>query len=237
MTTDYDPQNWQFYLNDQGKSAHTIRAYVRAVKQFITWNEFTYGDEEAFDPARIIPRDITDWKSYQQTSAKASPPSVNQRLSALSKYFDWCITLGIRADNPAQGVKGLAIPKLKPQALPAQDQRRFLRAAYSEGNLRDIAIIELFLGAGPRVEELLALQIGDLQIGPRSGVVVIREGKGGEYREIPLISHVRKALSNYLARHPAPDDPGAALWLGQRGALKDTRPFSACWASTPTLPV
>ncbi len=71
-----------------------------------------------------------------------------------------------------------------------------------------------------RVSELLDLQKGDLTIGERSGQVIVRYGKGGGYREVPLTKSVRKALKAYLETQPQlkEEDP---LWAGERGPLKD----------------
>jgi integrase/recombinase XerC len=77
--------SWITYLSNQGRSEHTIASYRRALKQFIQWSEQTYG--QPFDPAAIIPRDIADWKSFQQTIRKAAPATINQRLAALSNFF------------------------------------------------------------------------------------------------------------------------------------------------------
>lgn len=82
-------------------------------------------------------------------------------------------------------------------------------------------MVEVLIGTGLRVSELLALQMGDLVIHKRSGQVIVRKGKHDNYREIPLTIHVRKALTDYLDTHPDPNNPQAALWFGQRGELQD----------------
>jgi integrase len=71
------------------------------------------------------------------------------------------------------------------------------------------------------VGELLALRVGDVTLGERSGQVVVRRGKHRGYRTVPLTASVRKALAAWLAVHPQADDPDAPLWWGQRGPLTD----------------
>jgi integrase len=64
---------------------------------------------------------------------------------------------------------------------------------------------------------LLAVQVSDLDVGERAGKVIIRMGKHGRYREVPLSANVRKALREYLDTLP----PGTGwLWSGQRGELR-----------------
>ena len=79
--------DWLANLDRQGKSHHTCASYRRALAHFTRWSEHTYG--QPFDPAAIIPRDVADWKAYQQTVEKAKPSTVNLRLVALSRFFKW----------------------------------------------------------------------------------------------------------------------------------------------------
>ena len=133
-------------------------------------------------------------------------------------FFSWLVG----EDSPAKDVSNIRIPKKAPQALSKKQQRDLLRAVSSHGSKRDIAIIEVLLGTGLRVEKLLSLQIEDVTIGERSGSVIVREGKGGEFREVPLPLVTRQALSGFLSEeHPNPDRPDAFLWTGQRGPLSD----------------
>jgi len=54
-----------------------------------------------------------------------------------------------------------------------------------------LALATLFRYAGPRVSEVAALQIPDVQISARRGLLIIRRGKGLKHREIPLSQEVR----------------------------------------------
>jgi integrase len=76
------------------------------------------------------------------------------------------------------------------------------------------------LGTGIRVGELIDLQVGDVTLRDRSGFLVIREGKHGNFREIPLTNEVRTALSRYLEKHPHRDELGQPLWLSGHGPLR-----------------
>lgn len=206
--------NWLKHLDQQGKSQHTIAAYRRALQHLIHWTEDTY--QESFVTAKVIPRDLRHWKTYQQKQEKASPATVNQRLTAVSRFFQWARKEKLIQDNPTEDIHALRLAERKPQALSDQDVRRLLREAKS--NKRDYALLELLIGTGLRVGEALALQIEDVNLNERSGMVVVRYGKGGGYREVPLVLDVRKALTTYLEEeHPTPDDPAAPLWVNRRG--------------------
>ena len=150
---------------------------------------------------------------------KAAPATINQRLVALSRFFTWAVQQGVMQENPTQDINGVRLPQRQPQGLPKRDLRRLLRAVHASGNVRDIAILEVLSGTGLRVGELLALQVGNVEIGERSGKLTVRRGKRGGFREVPLTRDVRHALKAYLNTHPGKENPETSIWLGTRGPL------------------
>jgi site-specific recombinase XerD len=185
------------------------------LEHFIHWSETAYG--KPFDPWRVMARDVRDWKAYQQTVEKVSPATVNQRLVALSRFFAWAVQKDLSKEDPTTDVHALRLPPREPKGLDSRDVRRLIRAAHHHP--RDFAMLEVLIGTGIRVGELLGLCVGDAEIGERSGKLTLRHTKHGGYREIPLTLDVRKALSAYLETHPEADNPNAPLWIGQSGSL------------------
>lgn len=188
--------NWLEKLDQQGKSRSTISSYRRGVEHLFRWLRDTYVDE--VHVTAVIRRDVRDWRSYQQTVERARPATINQRLVAVSRFFDYLVAEGVVRSNPAGDVAGVQLNGRKPKALGRADLRRLLRAVHQAGDRRDVAMIELLAGAGLRASELLSLQPEDVTIRERSGQVVVREGKHGRYREVPLTRVVREVLTEYL---------------------------------------
>jgi site-specific recombinase XerD len=212
---------WLAVLDSAGKSRLTIAAYRRALAHFASWSETSYG--QPFDPARVIARDVRDWKSFQLTVEKAAPASINQRLTAVSHFFDWAEAQKLVRSHPARTIKGVPVEGRQPKALSTKELRRLLRAVHAGGDPLDIAMVEMLAGTGLRVSELLALQIEDLTIQPRSGAVIVRKGKHDRQRTVPLTSSVRIAVQSYLLTHPKRSEPKARLWWGERGPLRDRK--------------
>jgi integrase/recombinase XerC len=212
-------QLWLDHLHEQGKSQHTLDAYRRALRHFARWNEAS--DGTALEPAQVIGRDVRDWKAYQQTVEQARPATINQRLTALSRFFAWAVLQGHVRVDPTQDTQGLQLSSRQPKALDDRALRRLLRRVQAEGSKRDVAIVEVLAGTGLRVSELLALKVGDVEVRERSGQVIVRHGKRGGYREVPIPREARQALTAYVEGHPGRNDPSASLWLGQRGPLVD----------------
>lgn len=207
---------WLVHLQQQGKSQHTVRAYRRGLTHFSHWYATTYG--AVFVPDEVMPRDVRDWKAYQQAVEQIAPATLNQRLVAITRFFRWARSQGLCRENPAEDVPSIRLESRQPKALKPIHLRKLLRAARED--LRDYAMLELLAGAGLRVGELLELKIGDVEINERSGQLTVRRGKHDNYREIPLTLDVRKALSAYLnAEHPDRANPESPLWIGTRGKL------------------
>jgi site-specific recombinase XerD len=205
------------HLANAGKSAHTVRAYRHDLADFVRWQEQTTG--EAFDPQAVLPRDITAYRSYLITCGK-KPATVNRRLVALQRFYKWAYKQKQITENPFEILEGVRVKQqqgIAPKWLDQHQQLALLRAVRKAKRVRDVALIELMLKAGLRVSELADLMLNDVELSERAGKVIVRAGKGGKYREVPLSKEVRHALESYLQERQ--EDDSDRLFVGQRGPL------------------
>jgi integrase/recombinase XerD len=88
---------------------------------------------------------------------------------------------------------------------------------------RVLALIPFY--AGLRIGETVALDVADVHLSQRKGLIVVRSGKGGRYREIPAHPELRTQLGIWI--HERPGWPGAdtspALPLKARGGRLGAR--------------
>ena len=211
--------DYQEYLEQTGKSANTVKAYLHDVGAFASWFEQTTGDE--FSPGIVDPREITDYRGHLLRRG-SSPATVNRRLVSLRRYFFWARKQGMINDTPFEMLEKVRVKEQKdiaPRWLSRREQLAFLRAVRQGENLRDLAVIQIMLGAGLRISEAAALKVSDIELNDRSGWVLIRTGKGMKPRSIPLSVHVRNALQAYLKVRP--DEDEESLFIGQRGPLSE----------------
>jgi integrase/recombinase XerC len=93
-------------------------------------------------------------------------------------------------------------------------------------NPRDRVLALLPFYAGLRIGEAVALDVADVSLSARKGFVVVRSGKGGRYREIPLHPELREQLAIWINDErpswPA-SDANPALLLNARGGRLGVR--------------
>jgi len=208
-------------------SDHTRRAYRSRVTTFLAWldgcdSEQWHGDPLAeAGPARLA---VASYRSHLLTVDKKKPETVNAHLTAVDALTQW---LGLGAASLSAGGQStrVDIPDTAPRALSPEETKRLLDYA-SLRPLGDRVLIETLYYAGPRCEELAALDVDDVPMTARSGQVIIRAGKGGKPRTIPISKGLRPTLETWRAQRLADCDgngDGCPLFVGRGGErLGDT---------------
>lgn len=228
---------WQQHLTEQtDRTGATVAEYVGDARRFIAWIS---RDLPSCRPADVT---VLDAKAYRHflLAAGRAPATINRALISLTLFFD---AAGRSYDNPFRRLERVAHVEAAPTSLTRSDWNAVRRAAAHAAS-RDhglaLAIVGLMRYAGPRVAEVAALQLGDVVLSPRRGLLIIRRGKGLKHREVPLIEDARDALDAYLAhrrtladhwhqkalvrKQPPPlwaQWPDGHLFLGQRGPLTE----------------
>jgi integrase/recombinase XerC len=88
-----------------------------------------------------------------------------------------------------------------PRHLTDQEEQALVAAVSQHGSLRDRTLLVLALHTGLRAEELCRLKQEHVHLSRRSGHLSIY-GKRNKYREVPLNSTARDALTTYLKTLP-----------------------------------
>src|SRR5258707_15377856 len=120
-------ENWYQVLVQKGKSNHTLQAYRRGVTHFTQWYQQVYQTE--FDVKLVMPRDVRNWKSQQQSVEKAAPATINLRLVAISRFFSWAVHENLCRENPTEEVGTIRLETRNAKGLKSNQLRRLLRAA------------------------------------------------------------------------------------------------------------
>jgi integrase/recombinase XerC len=206
------------WLARQPLADRTKREYVRWVRSFAAWavsagEAVEWGGDPLTDP---LARDYAarDFKRWLQVERRLAAASVNLALASLDSFFT---VLGLGQPR----VRRELLAQAAPRALDQVEQRRLLRAVERAG-ARDRALVGVMLFTGMRISEAVALDLDDVRISARKGEVVIRSGKGGAGRSVPLNAVVRAMLSEWLKERKAPAGE-RAVFVTRRGGRLSAR--------------
>lgn len=147
-------------------------------------------------------------------------------LVSVRVFFQWLVRRGHILADPATGIR---LPKQK-QPLPKgvmtrREMERVLAGPDVETplGLRNRAMLELLYSSGLRSNEVRSLKLYDVNTAERE--VVVREGKGGKDRVVPLGEVAARYVDLYVKESRpkilgAKEDPGY-LFLGRLGRKMD----------------
>jgi site-specific recombinase XerD len=213
------PQLFERWLAGRPLAERSRREYARNVRAYCAWLEATpdragWQADPLTDP---LARDhaARDFRRWLQVERRAAASTVNLALASLDALYR-CLGLGrphVRRDKPA-----LAAPR----ALDEAAQRRLLRAA-DNAPVRSRALVVLMLFTALRISEAVALDVDDVRILTRKGLLVVI-GKGEVQREVPLNALVRQVLDEWLEqRKEIAADGERALFVSRTGGRLSAR--------------
>jgi site-specific recombinase XerD len=203
--------SWTLHLRAERKSQQTVKTYTDGIKRFIAWCERT-GREP--DLARaVVNAFVADLLDDGAEAATA-----RSRQLSLRRFSTWLAEEGELDSDPLVGLKP---PKLDSKIIPelSDDQLRALIKACAGKDFwerRDEAIIRLMIETGARIGEVVAMEVDDIDL--PAGTVIVRRGKGGKGRRVPIGPQTSRAVDRYLRLRRAHRLSGTPdLWLGDRG--------------------
>ena len=216
-------------LIEQDCAKLTVRGYVADLRLFRVWFEQTNG--EAFCMEIITPSDLREYRQYLIGVERRKPATINRKLAAISRLMKWAMDTGWIDRNPLENIHLVSQEKPGPRYLDKKEQYALQRAIEKDlqvsrmrypkrwlTRLRDASLVIFLLHTGLRLNEALTLELGDIQLAERKGQVLVRQGKGGRARTVPLNVDARKALQDWLAVRPG---SGRHIWTQVEGESSD----------------
>ncbi|GMN97988.1 tyrosine-type recombinase/integrase [Parageobacillus thermoglucosidasius] len=202
------PERIEQFLNEglAGKSDATKRGYGYALKSFADWLEGSDADLDTF-----VRSDVQFYVQYLEKVKKRSASGINRDFMAIKAFAHWQGRPDVVAD--IRRTKAPSITTKAPEWLTPSQRKQLIRDVDRAGNKRDYAIVMTLLGCGLRVSELVALNRDDVVMSERKGTIIVRSGKGGKQRIVPVPSETRRAIERYLEERT---DDNEALFLSNR---------------------
>lgn len=204
------------------RNKNTRMAYYRAACRFFAWCEHhRIGTLADIEPLHVA--------AYIEVLAKDfEKPTVKQHLAALRMLFDWLVTGGVLATNPAHAVRGPkhVVKRGKTPVLTADQARTLIESIDTTTlvGLRDRALIGVMTYAFARVGAVVAMRVEDYFANGKRWWVRLHE-KGGKRHEMPAHHKLEHFLDEYIRAAGISDDRKTALFrsaIGRTGSLTTT---------------
>jgi len=196
-------------------SPHTLRATAGDLRDLATF----LADRPERRPIDRVDR--LDLRAYLASLARRNAArTVSRKLATLRGFYRWLVREGRRDTSPMDGITNPRQGRPLPEVLEVDTVLALLEAppAGTPGGMRDRALLETLYAAGLRVAELVALDLGDLDL--PAGFLRVT-GKGRKTREVPIHARAAAVLRRYLdearPRLLGQREPHDAVFLNRRG--------------------
>lgn len=207
------------YLRSQKRaSTHTIANYQRDLLRLAAYCRA----REITDWGQLQPQHIRGYiaerhqpKGKIEKQAGVSGKTLQRELSATRSFYRFLQKHGLVEHNPAIGLPTPKSAKKLPKTLDVDQVCGLLDTGAEQFlEIRDRAMFELFYSSGLRLSELVMLDLADLDF--VEGSVLIRYGKGGKQRQVPVGSKALQAIGDWLTSRPAIESE-KALFISAKG--------------------
>lgn len=196
------------------KSPNSIKEYNYDLAMFLKFikKRFKLTNETDFSaitisdiPISVISKinldDIHAFLSYLALELKSKPATRARKVSTIRVFFNYLSQkAGLIENNPAQNLETPKLGKRMPKYLTLDESKKLLNVTIAdesdnENNIRDYAIITLFLNCGMRLSELVNINIKDITFSECKLNVI---GKGNKERTIYLNKACMNAITDYI---------------------------------------
>lgn len=206
------------------RSENTLRAYAKELAAFATFAKHGTVESAAAWLLGLSEHDahkaVDLWRAEKIARGNA-PATVNRSMAAINSFVASARRGGFTALRiEAKGEKTVSYRDTKGPGLPAY--LTMLAVARNQPDrrkaARDAAILMLAFGLALRRAEIVALNIGDVEIGG-SRLSIIGKGRA-EAQFLTLTPELKQALGGWL-QYRRSSDPAAPLFIGLSRASKD----------------
>ena len=206
-----------FLVVEKGYSENTINAYRN---DLMTLAEFAEKETSSSSWSKFNRQNMLSYLLFLKERGYV-PTTIARKIAASRSFFSFLLAEGIIKTNPTENMNSPSVGKALPKPIPINQVRLLLeqpaKLSTSEAK-RDRAMLELLYASGMRISELVALNMGDVNL---EGDYFVRcFGKGRKERIIPLYEQVIQTIKEYIDKerpkllHGKKDN---ALFLNARG--------------------
>jgi site-specific recombinase XerD len=197
---------WEFYLNDQGRSLNTVKAFlsdVRLLTQILPPDR-TLGAITTSDLNNFL-----HWLEHERT-VPCSPKTLARRVTAIKSFFRWLQKGGALVVDPAEQVVQHSVLSPLPEVLSQEELDAVLLAAdrsrrAARPDARPYTLLALLLATGIKKSECLGIHLNHIDMqSPGEPFVFIRYASpANRYKErkLTLPAEWLPAYEEYLLQY------------------------------------
>ncbi len=197
---------WRIYLEDQGRSPHTIKAFTGDLRLLANY----------LPPDMPVGRISTDDLNRFMTWVKegrgvpCSPKTCSRRITSLKVFFKWLHEKGVLLANPAERLVQHSVLSPLPDVLSPAEVQAVMEAAEARrigppADARPYVLLRLLLSTGIKKSETVNIHLNHLALDEPEPYLFVRySSPQHRYRErkIPLPPDWLDAFQEYRAQYP-----------------------------------
>ena len=169
-------QAWKFFLRDQGRSHHTLKAFSA---DLLLLEEFLPTDKQI---GQISTKDLEDFLAWMEKDrgVPCSPKTLSRRITSLKSFFRWLTQNAVLAVDPAEKLVQKTVVSPLPTVLTAEEVETALLAADSlrssaNPDPRPYTLMLLLLETALKKSEVLNLKSNHLELdNPAEAFIYVR---------------------------------------------------------------
>lgn len=200
---------WKQYLQDQGRSVHTIKAFSADIQLLADYLpvDATLGNITTDTLNQFI-----EWLQKGR-SIPCSPKTLSRRITSVKSFFNWLTKFGVLSINPAEKVLQQSVISPLPEVLTEQELQQLYHTAEKQrsgrkADARPYCLFGLLIETGVKKGECLNINTAHLDLDNPEGATVFIRYANPNYRlkerKIKLSAEWVAAYREYEQQyHPA----------------------------------
>ena len=197
---------WEYYLNDQGRSPNTVKAFLSDVRLL---TQVLPPDQTLGDITTNNLNNFLHWLEHER-GVPCSPKTLARRVTAIKSFFRWLQNGGVLLVDPAEKVVQHSVLSPLPEVLTEAEIEAVLLAAdrprrSTRPDARPYTLLALLLATGIKKSECLGIHLNHIDLqSPSEPYIFIRYASpANRYKErkLTLPEDWLPAYEEYLTQY------------------------------------
>lgn len=202
-------------------SSHTIRAYQEDLNLFFQYINTAFDNPSVKEISSSF---IRSWLAYQKEKGDTGK-TINRRISSLKSFFKYQMKMGELDVTPMTTIVSPRISKRLPSFIEEKNLATlFHHVEFPDDweGLMNRFMLLLFYSTGMRLSELVSMKESQVDFAKNNLKIL---GKGNKERLIPMSSHLKETMSDYLRmkRDKFHDKADVQLLVNEKGRVLHPR--------------